>query len=293
MAFAALALAGNNYQVPAFVAAGFSLLSLLLTIVWLKESLPQPLRGKVKQETLSVDALLRALRHPLVGFLLVLMFAQQLIFGGLEQLLALFTLNRLGFGAQMNAALFLFIGLITVIMLGGVIRVWSRRFGDKWIITVGLGTLALGLVLTALTPEIPPPWYSREAMLAELQRSTTQTVQVSLPPDTANGWLGVVWIFAAMIPASIGGAVLAPTINSAISKRVDATEVGGTLGISASMVSLANATAPIVGSAIYQFLGASAPFFLGSGVLVLLLMLTRLRLSPALPASEEAAGYVG
>lgn len=287
-AFAALALSGNNYQAPAFLAAAFSLLSLLLTIFWLKESLPAELRGKVKREhALSPQGLISALRHPLVGFLLALMFAQQFIFGGMEQLLSLFTLNRLGFDARANAILFVFIGLITVVMLGGVIRVWSRRYGDRWIILVGLGTLAIGMLMTALTPHVPPPWYSRASMLAELQRSATAPLNVTLPPDGQNGWLGVVWIFAAMIPASIGGAVLAPTINSAITKRIEPTEVGGMLGVSAALVSAANALAPLLGGAIYQVLGESAPFLVGSLVLIgLFVLATREIKTPAVQVTS-------
>lgn len=287
-AFAALALSGNNYQAPAFLAAAFSLLSLLLTIFWLKESLPAELRGKVKREhALSPQGLISALRHPLVGFLLALMFAQQFIFGGMEQLLSLFTLNRLGFDARANAILFVFIGLITVVMLGGVIRVWSRRYGDRWIILVGLGTLAIGMLMTALTPHVPPPWYSRASMLAELQRSATAPLNVTLPPDGQNGWLGVVWIFAAMIPASIGGAVLAPTINSAITKRIEPTEVGGMLGVSAALVSAANALAPLLGGAIYQVLGESAPFLIGSIVLIgLFVLATREIKTPAVQVTS-------
>ena len=68
IAFATLALSGNNYQVPAFVAAAFSMLSLLLTIFWLKESLPAERRGQVQREgALSPQRFLDALRHPLVG----------------------------------------------------------------------------------------------------------------------------------------------------------------------------------------------------------------------------------
>lgn len=37
-----------------------------------------------------------ALNRPLIGFLLILMFTQQIAFGGFEQMLSLFTLNRLG-----------------------------------------------------------------------------------------------------------------------------------------------------------------------------------------------------
>ncbi|GIV83223.1 MAG: tetracycline resistance MFS efflux pump [Candidatus Roseilinea sp.] len=287
VAFAALSLSGNHYQAPAFLAAAFSLLSLLLTIFWLKESLPAELRGRMKRpHALSPQELISALRHPMVGFLLALMFAQQFIFGGMEQLLSLFTLNRLGFDARANALLFVFIGLITVAMLGGVIRVWSRRYGDRWIILVGLATLTVGMLMTALTPRVPPPWYSRAALLAELQRSATAPLSVALPPDGQNGWLGVIWIFAAMIPASIGGSVLAPTINSAITKRIEATEVGGMLGVSAALVSAANALAPLVGGALYQTLGESAPFLIGGLVLIgLFALATREISAPAVPAT--------
>ena len=288
-AFAALALAGNDCRAPAFLAAGFSLLSLLLTTFWLKESLPREARAGVSRSRppFSLQALLQALRHPQVGFLLVLIFAQQFVFGGMEQLLSLFTLNRLGFDARANSLLFVFVGLITVVMLGSVIRVWSRQHSDRWIILVGLGTLAVGVLATALTPAVPLPWYSRQALLAELQRSATAPLNVVLPPDGNNGWLGAIWIFAAMVPASIGGAVLAPTINSAISKRIAADEVSGTLGISAALVSAANALAPLIWGMLYQTLGEVAPFLLGSAVLITLFALAAQRIpSQTVPTAD-------
>ena len=58
----------------------------------------------------------RYLSRPFVGLLLLLMFAQQLIFFGFESLLGLFTLTRLGFLGQGNAALFLLVGIILVIV---------------------------------------------------------------------------------------------------------------------------------------------------------------------------------
>jgi MFS family permease len=108
-----------------------------------------------------------------------------------------------------------------------------------------------------------------------------------LPPDGNNGWLGAIWIFAAMVPASIGGAVLAPTINSAISKRIAADEVGGTLGISAALVSAANALAPLIWGMLYQTLGEVAPFLLGSAVLITLFALAAQRIpSQTVPTAD-------
>jgi DHA1 family tetracycline resistance protein-like MFS transporter len=282
VAFVTLGMSGNNYQVPAFVAAGFSLLSLLLTTFWLKESLPADRRGKVHHETaLSLNRFTAALRHPAVGFLLVLMFAQQFVFGGMEQLLSLFTLNRLGLDARGNAIVFLFIGIITVVMLGSVIRTWSRLHGDRWIITVGLATLAIGMLMTAFTPAVPPPWYSQQTLLGELQRSATSQVNVQIPAGGNNGWLGFIWLMIAMIPVSVGGAVLAPTINSAITKRIDHSEVGGMLGISAALVSAANAIAPIALGALYQVIGPAAPFVLGGIVLLVMLVIASRQIKEA------------
>jgi hypothetical protein len=45
------------------------------------------------------------------------------------------------------------------------------------------------------------------------------------------------------------------------------------LGISASLVSAANALAPIALGALYQLIGPAAPFLLGAGVLLVFLLL--------------------
>lgn len=286
IAFASLALSGNDYRVPAFVAAVFSALSILLTWVWLQETLPETKRGQSGQKTsLTLGAMLQAVRHPQVGLLLVLIFGQQIAFGGFEQLLALFTLNRLGFNASANSIIFVFVGVIVVIVQGGLIGRWSRRFGDRRLVYLGLAALALGLTLTALTPRQPLPGYSQTELQTELQASgdfrthenpTTQDLAISLPPDDVTGWLGLVWILGAMIPAAVGGGVLQPAINSLITKRVSPGEVGGMLGISAAFLSGANAVAPLLGGAIFQAWGSTAPFLLG-GLLMGLLILFALR----------------
>ncbi len=295
IAFVSLALSGNNYRVPAFVAAAFSLLSILLTWFWLQETLPAELRGQSQRKTgFSINAMFQALRHPQVGLLLVLMFAQQIAFGGFEQLLALFTLNRLGMNASGNSIIFVFVGVIVVAVQGGFIGPWSRKFGDRRLVYLGLATLAVGLAFTSFTPRQPLPGYSQEKLAQELSASgdfrthenpTTRNLAVELPPDTNNGWLGLAWILVAMIPASIGGGILQPSINSLITKRIERGEVGGMLGISAAFLSAANAVAPLIGGAIFQTLGSTGPFLLG-GLLMGVLLLFSLKMIR--PGREES-----
>jgi DHA1 family tetracycline resistance protein-like MFS transporter len=282
IAYVSLAASGNDYRVPAFVAAAFSLLSILLTYFWFKETLPEEQRGKGSTKAeISFRSMLDALRHPSVGFLFMLMFAQQLAFGGFEQLLALFTLNRLGLNASGNAGIFVFVGIIVVAVQGGFIGPWSRRFGDRRLVFAGLGLLAVGLILVAITPRVTKPGYSQQALAQELGASgdfrthenpTTQNLAVELPPDGNTGWAGIAWILATMVPVAIGGGLLHPSINSLITKRVDRVDIGGMLGISAAFLSAANALAPVIGGAVFQAFGSTAPFFLG-GVLMALLLL--------------------
>jgi len=304
IAAVSLMLSNDNYHIPAWAAVFFSAISILLTYFWLPETLPAERRGKTeKKPAFSFGSLLAALKHPQIGLLLVLLFAQQIAFGGFEQLLSLFTLNRLGLNASGNAIIFVYIGIIVVIIQGGMIGPWSRKLGDRKLAYVGLLTLAVGLVMTSLTPQQPMPGYSKADLQAELSASsdfrthenpTTQNIQVAIPDDTNNGWFGLVWILVAMIPASIGGGVLQPSLNSLITKRIDPGEIGGTLGISAALLSGANAVAPVLFGGIFQAMGSTAPFLVGGLVLALLLVFAVTRIKPGreetLPPGRMVSG---
>ena len=89
-----------------------------------------------------------------------------------------------------------------------------------------------------------------------------------------------------MVPASIGGGILQPSINSLITKRVDTGDVGGMLGVSSAFLSGANAIAPLLGGAIFQALGSTAPFLFG-GLLMAALLVASLALLK--PGREERA----
>jgi DHA1 family tetracycline resistance protein-like MFS transporter len=278
IAFVSLAASGNNYHVPAFVAAGFSLISILLTVFWFHETLPADERGGREQKSsFTLDALLQAMRSPLVGLLLILMFAQQIAFGGFEQLLSLFTLNRLGMNASGNAVLFVFAGIIIVAVQGGLVGVWSRKYGDRWLVFMGLLVLFIGLTAFAFTPQNPVPWYSRQELTAELASGapTTQHIQVSLPAEANKSWLGLIWALVAIVPISIGGGVLQPSINSLLTKQVKKEDVGGTLGISSALLSAANALAPVSLGALYQWLGPAIPFLTGGVIMGVLYLFAR------------------
>ncbi|HEX5690162.1 MAG TPA: MFS transporter [Roseiflexaceae bacterium] len=270
IAFAALSLSGENYRIPAFIAAGLSALSILLSAFWLRETHHPADSASASRTSFAPGATLRWLAAPQVGLLLALMFAQQFAFGGFEQFLPLFDLSRLGLNGSGNAAVFVYVGVIVVIIQGWLVGKWSRAWGERRLIYIGLATLALGLALTALTPSQPVPWYSRAAAEAELG-ATQDATAVALPGDANTGWLGLAWLLVAMIPASIGGGVLSPSINSLLTRQVSSQQRGEILGASSACFSAANVIAPLVGGALFQLAGASAPFWLWALVLALIL----------------------
>lgn len=278
----ALAVSGNDYRVPAFIAAGFSLLSILLTAFWFKETLPAEKRGQRREDRKGgyLGNLARALANPAVSILLVVMFLQQIVFNGYENLFALFSLSRLGLNAASNALVFVYIGLVLVFVQGKYIGPLSRRYGERKLIFWGLGLVAAGLILTALTPAVTVPWYSAAEIQNELMHSTS-AIQVPLPANESSGWIGLIWILVASTPAAIGAGLLSPSINSLITRRVPSSEIGVSLGASSSLVSLANAITPLLGGILFQMLGATAPFLLGGIALFGVLGLATSRIKPA------------
>ena len=283
IAFIVLAATGQNYQAVAFTAAAFSLASILLTSFWFHETKTSD-SASANKKKFSLNALREALNRPAVGFLLALMFFYQIAFGGYEQLFSLFTLTRLGMDARDTSGLFVLAGLFIVVIQGGFVGRWSKQKGDRWLVIMGVSTLAIGLIGTALTPAVPVPWYEQTKVLEGLAgegaiRVSVQSIQIQLPDQAARGWLGIVWLVIASFPAALGGGVLHPAVNSLITKNSDQSEVGSMLGLSASFYSAANAIAPLFYGFLFQWLGAPAPFMTG-GIILLILWFVAPRVVP-------------
>lgn len=276
IAFGALEFS-DNLALPALIAAAYSCLSLLLTIFVFQETLPPELRSK-RSRKLNLTQMFRI---PQVNVLLLMMFAQQVIFFGFEAMLGLFTLSRLGLLGQGNAIIFIIVGVILVTVQVRLIGRWSRKYGEARLVTAALGLLALGLLLLAMTPEQPHPFYVRqitENQLHDLAPSGTEAmigaITVNLPNDANRGVGGVLWVLAAIVPISMGAGLIRPSLNTLMTRRVGKADYGAVLGLSASVVSAANAAAPILAGLIFQSYDPSAPFWLGAALMFILTLLS-------------------
>jgi MFS family permease len=281
IALLALEFSDNNLALPAFIAAAYSFISILLTLFVFKETLPPGKRGQgINSRVVSPLVMLQILRRPTINVLLLLMFAQQIIFFGFESLLGLFTLTRLGILGQGNAAIFLMVGVILVAVQVCYIGPWSRKYGENRLVLVSLALLATGLVLIALTPEQPHPFYVRQIAEHRLleQASGTEAIigeiAVPLPDDANRGISGLLWTLAALVPLSIGAALIRPSLNSLITQQVSTQEYGRVLGTSTALVSAADAVAPLLGGLLFQQHGATVPFLAGGALMGVLLLVS-------------------
>jgi MFS family permease len=272
----------NSLAFPALIAAAYSFLSILLTLFGFRESLPPDKRRITSAGWSSVAfTMLRTLRSPQLQPLMVLMFAQQVVFFGFESLLGLFTLSRLGLLGQGNALIFIYVGMILVYVQARLIGKWSQKYGERKLVFIALAALAIGLLLLAFTPDQPHPLYVQrrvEFELRSLAPTSTEAIigdiPITLPEDSQRGFGGILWFLLGIIPLAIGAGLIRPALNSLMIQRANPGESGAVLGVSASLVSLANAVAPLIGGWIFQLHGEAAPFLIGGVVMAALLLVS-------------------
>lgn len=259
----------DSLAIPAFIAAAYSAISIFLTLFYFKETLPPENRGNVENHRVSIIAGVRYLSDSRVTLLLLMMFAQQLIFYGFESLLGVFTLTRLGLLGQGNAYLFLIVGVVLVVVQGRYIGIWSERYGTHRVVQAALVLIAAGLMMMAFTPRQPPPNYIQARAERELLEREAQgeTMAITLPATEDRGVWGVPYLLLALIPLSIGSGLIRPGLNTLLTHQVSPTEYGAILGVSAAFVSAANAIAPLLGGWVFQQYGSTAPFLIG-GILM-------------------------
>ncbi|MBV7333270.1 MFS transporter [Chloroflexi bacterium TSY] len=306
----ALRLSGNNYSAPAFMAAGFALVSILLTTFVFEETLPPEKRGQGQSRRHNVGRMIRALSDPKLGVLFLLVWLLQTIFGSFQATFAPFTLNRLGLNSFGNAIFFATFGLVIAFVQGGLVGPLSKRFGERRLIFVGLASFAMGFLLTSFTPQQVVPWYTQQAMIDELTQQTTIVegeVEVSkengaapspspeqlalLPPETNKGTSALIYMLLALLPVPFGFALMSPNISSLITKRADPKQIGEALGLNAAFMALGTATGPSIGGIIFDFLGPQLLYaIIGLAAIGLLfIMLNRLR---SLPLEKQHLGSV-
>ena len=170
------------------------------------------------------------LNRPKVGPLLHVRLFYGLAFATFQTIFTLYA-QEIGISSRTTGFVLAYVGVLSVITQAGLIGPLTRRFSDNWLILTGLWVMTLALFAWGFASQL---------------------------------WL----LLVIMVPLALSGGVLNTVIQSSISKSVGRDEVGGILGISASLESFTRVIAPTVGGFLLAYVGKWAP-----GVFAALLMI--------------------
>jgi DHA1 family tetracycline resistance protein-like MFS transporter len=198
----------------------------VLVFFWLPESLTkeqrEARRGIKKQVPFTIPALIEVLRRPHIGPLLSTRFFFAIAFSMFTSVFALYGLYKFQLDERSTGYILAYLGVITVIVQGFLIGRLTARFKEAVLIFWAIAILSISLIGWSLTPSLPV-------------------------------------LFIVLIPIAFSGGVFNTVINSSISKAVRPDEVGGMLGIGASLESVTRVISPILGGILLQQFGAGAP----------------------------------
>jgi DHA1 family tetracycline resistance protein-like MFS transporter len=256
-AFAGVGL--SRYAVPAFAAAVLAALNFLGVMLWLPESLTAErqaaLRERPTRGVLSVAELWRALQRPQFGPLLHIRFVFSLAFAIFTANFALYSQYRLGLDDQATSYILTYVGLLVVLVQGLVIGRLTARFQERQLILWAAVLMVLSLLAWALAASVP-------------------------------------LLLIVLVPLALAGGVLGTLISSLITKAVNPDEIGGALGLSTSLESLARVLAPAAGGYLLGQLGASSLGLVSAALMAWLVAFVwrRLFVGPNSPSFDRAEG---
>ena len=228
-----------DYQTPAFVAAALSFIAFVLTVAFLKESLPPEQRTDKAAPRPNRWAQIReASNRPGIGMLLLISFLATFVFAGMETTFAMWSRRQLGWGPEQNGYLFAFIGVIAAVLQGGAVGRLTKKFGEANLIVQGAVALAIGMIMIPFSTSVVP-------------------------------------LIVAMTVVAYGFSVINPALNSLISLRTPSNEQGMMMGVARSATTMARVVGPAWAGILFAQLGKEWPYYAG---LVLMLLVAYLGL---------------
>jgi len=230
-------------RAPFFVAAGLALANVVFGYFVLPESLPPERRRRFEWSRANPFGAFRSLAHlPAVAGLLLAVFLYQVAHDSLPAVWMFYMEHKFGWGPPEVGLSLTFVGIMTVLVMGGLTGVLVPRLGERRAIIVGFLLMTAGFLGYAFATQ---------------------------------GWM----IYVAIAIGSLGG-IANPTVTSVMSRQVGPSSQGELQGAVASLTSVAAVLSPLFMTQLFshfsspgtavQFPGAP---YLVSAVLVFLCVL--------------------
>jgi DHA1 family tetracycline resistance protein-like MFS transporter len=244
-------------SLPAYFAAGFSLVAALLTQLKLPES--RPAAPAEAEAWLHPSRFGPIVRRPVLMQLLAISFCAMAAFVMMESTVALFLAKEqpagFGFGKLGVGAFFAFAGLVISVVQGGLIGRLTKRFGDWPLAIAGPMLVAVGMALFTATA-----WHA---------------------------WLPLLLLAGAF--NATGRSLQQPTVSSLISKFSDPRDHGAVFGLYHGLLSLARVAGPLVAGLAYHWLRNTGQFIVAAAIVIAMSLWTLMLRQPAPHEAREEA----
>jgi DHA1 family tetracycline resistance protein-like MFS transporter len=213
-------------RAPFFVAAALALANVAFGFFALPESLPPERRRKFEWARANPFGALKALAHlPMVAGLLFAVFLYQIAHDSLPAVWMFYTAQKFGWGPAETGWSLTFVGIMTVIVMGGLTGWAVPKLGERRAIVVGFTLMTVGFAAYALVP---------------------------------YGWM----IYPAIAIGSLGG-IANPAVQSVMSKQVGPSSQGELQGALGSIASIAAVLSPIFMTQLFShYAGGEASVYL-------------------------------
>lgn len=132
----------TSLSMPFYIAGISSLITVLLVVLVLKESLSRP-----KEHVQTEKQSLRQVFGSPISILYVLQLFVSLSLAGLEATFAYFAAEKAGLGTVELGYIFMIMGLAGAVVQGGLVGTLTKKFGEGFVIQIGTVVSAIGFWL--------------------------------------------------------------------------------------------------------------------------------------------------
>lgn len=215
-----------GYAVPAFAAAGISMITILATVLFLPETRKTgktQISEKPSINIINSQDFIKYFSNPKTRVLLIAFGAYVLSLFVFTTNLSLFCERRLGYGASQVGFLLAYVGVINLVLRSPILGKLIDWIGEQRLMIGGVVSMAAGLFLMGIV-------------------------------KSESVFYLVFTLFA------VGSAFSRPLITGELSRRVSDDEQGAISGITGSLGSLARIFAPLIGGYVLgNFFAGSLP----------------------------------
>jgi multidrug resistance protein len=230
-----------SLRLPAYVAGCVSLTTFATALLFLPESLPREKRHQRPFGLAQMNPfghLAGPLTRHVLRWLLPGQFMLSFAMSGMQSNFVVYTHARFGYTPSQNAWVFVWLGLLSVIVQGGLVRRVLK--------------------------------HGRESRLA------SEALLLSVCGYALVAWCPQAWVlYVAMGVLAFGFGLAGPALNAFLSHQGEATGQGVLMGAAASLSSLARIVGPVFAGAVFDHISPRAPYWAAALAMAVSIVLIR------------------